>query len=621
MCGIFAVWSPQAGLTSGDVDAIGVLGHRGPDAVTRWVSPCAVVALAHTRLAIVGIGNGDQPVRNHSGDVRAVVNGEFYGYRCQRSSLAARGHAFSTDSDSEIAVHLYEEDPAGFVEQLRGEFAFVLWDDARECLLAVRDRFGVKPLYYTWIAGRLVLASEVKALWAAGARRTWDAESFYDYLHACFAPDRTLFDGVYQVPPGALLRADRSGVRIEQYWDLDYPSADRVDHEVSPTALSEQVREQVEESVRLRLVADVALGSHLSGGVDSSSVAGVAAAQIPLRTFTIRFPGSALDEGEVARRTAVALGTEHHEVVVDAARYSASVTDTIVAGEMVQENGHGTARLAQSAAIQGAGLRVALAGEGGDELFGGYQHLQADLRLGESAGRVWPDRPSYRTLLAGPVPATLTGTLDRLGFLPGWLIDRCLTTTLPVLTLLRPEFVDRFAERNSLAELTDRADAQLRGRSPAHQSLYLFFKTWFCNYILAAERLDMAHAIEVRLPLLDHRLFESVRHLPLAELRRGQVKQILRDSMRGYLTDEVYRGPKRGLFAPPAVDARSAARLLRRRLATGAVECGPFFEPVAVLRFLHQLENGRRPVTPVEDRMLHLVRGFSILHSSYELGT
>ncbi|MGI5152106.1 asparagine synthase (glutamine-hydrolyzing) [Plantactinospora sp. CA-294935] len=613
-----AVWSPVGRLSAEDLAPIGVLRHRGPDAVARWVSPSGVAALAQARLAVVGVANGDQPVRDESGEVHAVVNGELYGYRQQRRELAERGHRLRTDSDSEITAHLYEEDPERFVAALRGEFAFVLWDERRGRFLAVRDRFGVKPLYYTWIDGRLVVASEVKALFAAGAVRRWDAESFYDYLHSCFAPDRTLFEGIRQVPPGAMLRADDEGVRIVPYWDLDFPLADQVDGPADPAGI-ERVRERVEEAVLLRLTADVPVGFHLSGGLDSSSVVGVAARHVALRTFTVRFPGSPLDEGEVAGRTAAALGASHHEVSVPDGLPGPAAVAAVTAGEMLQENGHGTARLAQAGAIHDAGLRVVLAGEGGDELFLGYQHLRTDLELGVSAERLARARRSYRLVAAGGVPATLTGALDRLGFLPGWLVDRCLTTTMQARPLLRPDLLVRFADRDSLGALVDRSAAQLVGRAPVHQSLYLFLKTWFCNYILAAERLDMARSVEVRLPLLDHRLFEATRVLPLADLRRGQVKQVLRDAMRGYLTDEVYRGEKRPFFAPAPGSRVAAAVELRQWLGRGHLDGDGFFDPAAVRAFLGRLERGSGPISTGEDRVLHLLGSVSALHDAYGL--
>ncbi|MFY1632243.1 asparagine synthase (glutamine-hydrolyzing) [Solwaraspora sp. WMMB335] len=619
MCGLVALWSPDAGVAPGDLAPIAVLRHRGPDATGCWVAPSGRAGLAQARLAVVGIANGDQPVRNWAGDVRAVINGEFYDHRRWQRKLVAQGHRLRTESDSEIAVHLYEEDPSGFVESLRGEFAVVLWDESRQRFLAVRDRFGVKPLYYTWIAGRLVVASEIKALLAAGAVPRWDAESFHDYLHACFAPDRTLFAGIFQVPPGSMLRADADGVRVVPYWDLDYPPAGQVAGPALPVGeAAALVRGQVEEAVRLRLVADVPVGFHLSGGLDSSAVVGVAAGHGPPRTFTVRFPGSTLDEGEVAGRTAAYWGADHHEVIVDGARLSAHHPEAAQTGEMLQENGHGAARLAHSSAVRRAGLRVVLAGDGGDELFCGYRHLHADLALGVVADPAVRQRFA-RVLAAAPAMPTLRGTLDRLGFLPGWLVDRQLTTTSVVRPLLHPQLRARFVDRDSLGGLIDAAWPQLDGRAPVHQSLYLFLRTWFCNYMLAAERLDMARSVEVRLPLLDHRLFEAVRSLPLAEFRRGQVKQVLRDAMTGYLTAEVRGGEKRPFFAPPGNRPARAAVGIRRWIDEGVLDGAGLFDLGAVRSFLDRIAGDARAVSPVSDRLLHVIGSVCALRLRYGL--
>jgi asparagine synthase (glutamine-hydrolysing) len=620
VCGLVAVWSPIGGLTVEELAAIDVLRHRGPDAVARWVCGSGSVGLAQARLSVVGVDNGDQPVRSEAGDVHAVVNGEFYDYRRQRRELTGLGHRLRTESDSEIAVHLYEDDPAGFLAQLRGEFAFVLWDATRRRLLAARDRFGVKPLYYTVVGGRLTIASEIKALLAAGAPARWDTESFHDYVHACFAPDRTLFEGIFQVPPGGLLRADGNGIRVTRYWDLDYPpAAPRAAPGPPDRDLLDRIRVRVEEAVRLRLVADVPVGLHLSGGLDSSTVAGVAARHGPVRTFTVRFPGSPLDEGAVAGRTATALGAHHHEVLVDAGFPAVSMPEAVAAGEMIQENGHATARLAQSTAIHRAGLRVALAGEGGDELFAGYRHLHTDLAVGSSPEAMSRARRSYGRLAAAAaaVPPTLTGVIDRLGFLPGWLVDRYLTTSMQTRPFLHPDLLARFARRDSLGGLIEGSEDQLRGRAPVHQSLYLFLKTWFCNYILAAERLDMARSVEVRLPLLDHRLFETVREIPPAVLATGPVKHVLREAMRDYLTDEVYRGDKRPFFAPPAADTRAAAAALCGWLGDGVLDGNPLLDLAAVRTLLGRVADGRVPLGPGHDRLLHLIGSVCVLQQTY----
>lgn len=620
MCGIVAIWSPTTPVLGTDLAPIELLRHRGPDAVTRWVSPTGIVGLAHARLAVVGLANGDQPVTTPDSAIQAVVNGELYGYRALRAELTGRGHRFSTTTDSELVPHLYEEDPSDLVSRMRGEFAVVLWDERRRRLLAVRDRFGVKPLYYTWLGRRLVLASEVKALFAAGAPRRWDAESFHDYLHACFGPERTLFGGIFQVPPGGMLCVDDGGARIVRYWEPDYPCAGELpDGGVDSAAMVEQVRAEVEEAVRLRLVADVPVGFHLSGGLDSSAVAGVAARWLRPRTFTVRFPDTPRDEGDVAARTAMALGADHQEVRFGPELDPEMVLATAVTGEMVQENGHGTARYRQSAALRRNGLRVALAGEGGDELFAGYGHLRTDLELSADPERMARVRRSYARLTAGPVPATLLGTLERIRFLPGWLVDRCMTVTLPIQPLLRAEFRARFAGRDSLAGLIDGAGHQLTGRAPVHQSLYLFLRSWFCNYILAAERLDMAHGVEVRLPLLDHHLFRRASRLPLVELRRGGGKQPFRDAMRPYLTEEVYAGEKRPFLAPPSAKAADIAALLLRRIDDGDFDGAGFFDPAATRAFLRGVGAATGVRQEAGDRLLYIVASVAALQSAYGL--
>lgn len=616
MCGIFAVWSASGRVEQAELKPIEGLRHRGPDALYRWTAPSGRAGLALTRLAVVGIRNGDQPVRDESGTVHAVVNGEFYGYRELRRELAERGVTLRTDADSELAAHYYTLDPSGFVHRLRGEFALVLWDERRGTLLALRDRFGIKPLFYTWAGDRLVLASELRALFAAGTPARWDAESFHDYLNACFGPDRTLFEGVYQVPPGCLLRVDDGGARVEPYWRIDFPL---IGAEAQPYPRTvELVREQIEEAVRLRLIADVPVGFQLSGGLDSSSVAGAAAGNVPLLTYTVRFPGSELDEGHVAARTAAALGAEHHEVVLEPRTRAQLAVEAVAAGGMLQENDHGTARLALSAAMSAAGLRVALSGEGGDELFGGYGHFRTDAALC-SAQRLAAARRAQAKLAAGPVPATVTGAFERLGFVPGWLLERCMNTALPAAPLLNDGFRRRFARRDALATMIEAEHARLAGRAPVHQSTLLFLRSWFCNYILAAERLDMAKSLEVRLPLLDHRLFALVSAIPATQLHRDLVKSLLRDAMRPRLTDEVAHGRKRPFFAPPAKDARAWTAHVRRRIDDGALDGFGFFDSKAVMGLLCRLEQAPGPLSPVQDRMLHLIHSVSVLHQTYRM--
>ena len=224
MCGFVGIFSPSEPVNTQALDrAVRILHHRGPDGHKSWIAPHRHVVLGHSRLSIIDLVTGDQPLANEDERLHLVVNGEFYGYEPIQRELEARGHQLRTKSDSEIALHLYEELGNRFLDRLRGEFAFVLWDESNGVLIAARDRFGVKPLYYAKLGDTLYLASEAKALFAAGVPARWDHEAFYQVSHVYFEQDRSLFEGVKQVPPGCYLHATNGHVRIVRYWDFDYP--------------------------------------------------------------------------------------------------------------------------------------------------------------------------------------------------------------------------------------------------------------------------------------------------------------------------------------------------------------------------------------------------------------
>src|SRR5512143_3348735 len=293
MCGIAAFFSRHRPVSPDALHrATAALHHRGPDNQHQWISPEQQVGLGHARLSIIDLRGGDQPLASEDEKLHLVVNGEFYDFERLRRTLEARGHHFRTHSDSEIALHLYEEVGVHCLPPLCGEFAFVLWDRDYQSLFAVRDRFGIKPLYYTWHHDTLYLASEVKALFAAGVPARWDAESFYQQATGPALPERTLFDGVFQVPPGYYLLATPHSGRLLRYWDFDYLRAEALaaaPHDAH--FYIEQFRTVLDEAMRLRLRADVSVGCYLSGGVDSSAVLGLAArhASEPITAFTLTF--------------------------------------------------------------------------------------------------------------------------------------------------------------------------------------------------------------------------------------------------------------------------------------------------------------------------------------------
>ena len=312
MCGIVAAFSRRDSVSAVALQrGTQSLHHRGPDGHRHWISRDCRVGLGHTRLSIIDLVTGDQPIASEDGRTHIVVNGEFYGYEPIQRELEDDGHRLRTRSDSEIALHLYEELSTECLHRLRGEFAFVIWDEANRVMFAARDRFGIKPLFYAFHGETLYFASEVKALFAMGVPARWDAESVGQTVEFGGHTMRTLFDGVFQIPAGHYLLATDRHVQVKQYWDFHYPKAEEATT-LSDAEYSAELRHVLEEAVRLRLRADVPVGCYLSGGLDSCSMLGLAARHHPepIRAFTLTFDHGNYDEEKEAREMAAKAGAE-----------------------------------------------------------------------------------------------------------------------------------------------------------------------------------------------------------------------------------------------------------------------------------------------------------------------
>ncbi|MBV8069732.1 MAG: asparagine synthase (glutamine-hydrolyzing), partial [Acidobacteriaceae bacterium] len=313
MCGIAALFSRRDPISPGVISrATQSLWHRGPDGQRHWIARDKRVALGHARLSIIDLITGDQPIASEDERTRIVVNGEFYGYESIQRELENAGHRLRTRSDSEIALHLYEDLGAQCLHRLRGEFAFVLWDEKHRTIFAARDRFGIKPLFYAFHEETLYLASEVKALFAAGVPARWDAESVFHSVEFGGHQVRTLFQDVFQVPPGHYLVATEDHIQLIRYWDFDYPKAEVAGGLRSDTDCIAEFRQALEDAVRVRLRADVPVGCYLSGGLDSCAVLGLAAKHHPepIRAFTLTFDRAEYDEEKEAREMAANAGAE-----------------------------------------------------------------------------------------------------------------------------------------------------------------------------------------------------------------------------------------------------------------------------------------------------------------------
>ncbi|HEY9647298.1 MAG TPA: asparagine synthase (glutamine-hydrolyzing), partial [Chroococcidiopsis sp.] len=319
MCGIltFLSWNDEVS-ESAFRRGLERLEHRGPDGKGAWISPHRRVALGHTRLSIIDLNTGEQPIANLDGSLRIVANGEFYDFERVRQRLQEWGYTFKTQSDTEIALHLYDQFGPECLRYLRGEFAFVIWDDRQQLMFAARDRFGIKPLYYTVYQDTLYLASEIKALLAAGIPAVWDQETFLAVNARALHPERTLVAGVQQVPPGHFLIASHGTVKLQRYWDFDYAIApDAESASPPPPTLQDyaaQVSATLDDAIRLRLRSDVPIACYLSGGLDSSAILGIANqhASSPLPAFSLAFSHDDYNEIAIAQETAKHLGSELH---------------------------------------------------------------------------------------------------------------------------------------------------------------------------------------------------------------------------------------------------------------------------------------------------------------------
>ena len=634
MCGIVAIRSTRGPIPEGALGrATTALRHRGPDGEQTWVSASGFVGLGHTRLAIIDPLGGVQPIASEDGRTWIVANGEFYGFEAIRRSLEERGHRFRTRSDSEIALHLYEEMGARCVEHLRGQFAFVIWDEHEGTLLAARDRFGLKPLFYHESNGILFLASEAKALFAAGVARGWDTHAVYRVLHACPDEERSLFADIFQVPPGHTLVSTDGSTRLSCYWDIPPPATRRSTGPMELAAETERIHELVRESVQLRMRADVPVGCLLSGGLDSSAVLGVAASLggTPVAAFTVGFDHAEYDETAGAREAARHAGADHEVLPLTDRALADNFQDAVWHGEMVQYNAHGTARYLLSRGVRDAGYKSVMGGEGADEVFFGYGFLRAAARASDRATwRKWaalglrllrsPKRRYPGLAATSPWLARLASLMD----MSPALLTRAEGALGHLRSLCSPDFLREFAGYD-IYEAYYRACNKRAGISawePARQLNYLWFHSLFVNYHLAADRLDMAHGVEVRLPFLDHVLFEHVQRLPVSLLTSpGPEKLLLREAVKPYIARGVYLRAKKPFWAPPT-GARSGSplnELIQDTLRGAGISAVPFLDRTAVVRLLDALPRMEAGEDASVDSLLLSLASICVIQERYRL--
>ncbi len=640
MCGIVAMFSRRDPVSPAIMQrATQSLYHRGPDGQRHWISPDRRVALGHARLSIIDLATGDQPIASEDELTRIVVNGEFYGYESIQRELEQSGHRLRTRSDSEVALHLYEDIGAQCLHRLRGEFAFVVWDETNRTMFAARDRFGIKPLFYAFHKETLYFASEVKALFAAGVPARWDAESVYNSVEFGGHQVRTLFDGIFQVPPGHYFLATEKHIQLTQYWDFDYPRTDGHLPHRSDADYAAEFRQTLEEAVRIRLRADVPVGCYLSGGLDSCAVLGLAAKHHPdpIRAFTLTFDSAEYDEEKEAKEMAAKVGADFFPIPMRQDDLADHFADAISQSETLCVNAHGVAKYLLSRAVRDAGYKVVITGEGSDEILGGYAHFRRDVLLYNREGQdpaviagLLEDleklNPVSRGLLlphgeAGP----LGGVKRLLGFVPSW-IETFSARSVKMRALLAGDFLEQFGQREGYQAFFSDMDVrgQLTGRDPLNQSLYIWAKTGLPSYILTmlGDRMEMAHSIEGRVPFLDHRLVEVICSQPVNQKIRGMTEKfVLREAVRDVITDTVYRRQKHPFLSPPATlnPDEKLSTLVQETLRGPVLASIPYFNQKKVISLLDSLHTMDESARVANDQVLMLLVSACVLQERFSL--
>ncbi|MFH0810074.1 MAG: asparagine synthase (glutamine-hydrolyzing) [Pseudomonadota bacterium] len=602
MCGICGRlnYDPAKGVDREPVVAMARrMRHRGPDGEGFYFGQG--VALGHRRLSIIDLESGQQPMSDEEGRVWVVFNGEIYNFLDLRKELRAKGHRFATRSDTEVLVHLYEEEGEVFVQRLRGMFAIGLWDAGRSRLLLARDRLGIKPLYYHQGPRALSFASEIKALlvWKDIAAEV-DPAALDSYLSYLYVPaPATIFKGIKKLEPGHVLVCEKGGrVRVNKFWELSF----RPEEGLCEAAWVERLRHGLRETVRLHMLSDVPVGTLLSGGVDSTSILSLqhGLGVSPLRSFTVGYREEGLaDERSYARLAADTYGSEHHEVVLSGADFTTSLTRCLwhLEEPLCELPAVGLHAVCQSASRH---VKVLLSGEGGDEGFAGYPNYRNGLLL--EWCRLVPG-PLRRALFASmlvvvPERWRAAERLRRYAFLADMTLEERYhsrsTTPFGLFNrhkddLYLPEV--REAVRRGLGEMDPRNHFdRVAGQPLLNRMLFVDIKTWLPDdLLLKADKMSMAASVELRVPLLDHVFLELAASVPPAfKLRWLRGKYILRKTLAGMVPKEILSRPKAGFIMPYARWLKRSEGSVRDALTDSGSLARQYFRRPFIERLMHE---------------------------------
>ena len=599
MCGICGVYNVQSGEPASQElieHMTRLISHRGPD--ESGVHLEGSVGLGITRLSIIDLSGGHQPMTNETGDIWVVFNGEIWNYKALRKELIEKGHHFCTNSDTETIVHAYEEYGIDCLARLHGMFGFAIWDGLRRRLLLARDRVGKKPLYYTRVDGDLVFASEIKSLLChPRVKRQVDIQALADFLSVRYVPGpATLFANICKVQPGHWLLCENDTIREECYWDFTFGKTERRPLEEYIQGIQQHIRRAVEE----RMMADVPVGALLSGGVDSSIVVGIMSqlTNQPVRTFSVGFDVPGYSELPYARLVAEQFGTEHHELVVnssDLSQYWPFLTWH--RDEPVSEPSDLGVYLISKLARQH--VKVVLSGEGGDELFAGYPKYVVD----------WMAR-YYHILPTQVRDQVITPILDRLPYSMRKLKFAAFALSQPApqrwmswFGVFNGQSKDALLSARTKASIefdSSRAFCRWLEKNPQRDDLssmlYLDTKIWLPdNLLMKGDKMTMAASLEARIPLLDYQLIECAASIPSnIKIKPFKAKYLLKRAFADFLPEPILTRKKMGFNVPTGIWFQGGQRnLMSRLLLSEHARSRGFLNDAFVARLLRDHLEGR----------------------------
>jgi asparagine synthase (glutamine-hydrolysing) len=612
MCGItgamyFEDREPSQAMLKAMTD---VIVHRGPNDFGFWGENR--IGFGFRRLSVIDLKEGHQPLSNEDDMVWIVFNGEIYNYKYLRHSLQEKGHQFKTHSDTEVIVHLYEEYGEDCVKHMRGMFGFVIWDRRKKLLFGVRDHFGIKPFYFYKDGRQFLFGSEIKSLLAAeGMDRTIHTESLLNYLTFQYVPEPdTMFRGIHKLPPGHFVKVTYDGeMTIRRYWDPMFEPEERPFDEYV-----EQIREGLKDSVIHHMQSDVDRGCFLSSGIDSTAIAAHMRSIEPIRTFSVGFDGPN-NETEIARQTASALDTEHFSKIITQNDFFSTLPKAVWHQDepVADPSAIALYHVAQLAREQ---VTVVLSGEGADELFGGYriyrepQALQPIERLPLALKRMLH-------ALARLLPSGVKGRTDLLrGTTP--LEQRFLGNAKIFSEEMKGEIVridqEMLRSYKNPQQIAQQFYEKTRHQDPVTRMQYIDMNLWLPGDILMkADKMTMAHSLELRVPFLDVELYEVARKIPAHyRIAEGTTKYIFRKAMEGLIPDFILNRPKLG-FPVPLRDwlKGNQGKVIMEQIAASGIEDYINIDTVRQMMTKHQ--NGQGDYA----RRIWTIYMFALWHVTY----